>query len=414
MRKLSRSISFVLALVMLFTSASPALARSDNEEIAEQMAKAAAEGAIKELGWDMAKFLIDAGLSPAAAAGAASQEAAKEGTDEAAKEGSEEAGSSVGSETVAWVKLGLSLKDFFEAENDEARAWAAADVTVSVLLIACPPAGAIAAVVVLALKIVNMGAEHAHAKKMIEIAKRTQEHYEAIYVIFRQRAKADAIRYFDWMQAMNGEMKKLKELQEAMKASCASLLEGKLVLDDIVACQKSSVQVFPHVLNFLSYADHILGYQSEFISLENYYREHGKNLEDTKQMIRAMKVELAQAQEQAKKIYQGTGRIMAEAAVRMAIAKGNPSVLKKMRDRCFDSSTKLARRLNVALLSGGRDLVAKRARVAEVYSDASASFDGTCTELVITESDPLFPQLVLYAQSMHAAETFLFKESMVK
>lgn len=382
--------SQLTAILCLFLVAGPALAGPDEDQIAREMADAAAKAAVKEMGYEAGKSLVDLGF----------QNAPPPSGEQ-----------TVGSTVLSWARLGLAVNDYFQADNDKQRVFAAADVAAAGVAIACPPAGAVVALAVLAVKLVDMHFSKEHAKEMMKIALRIQAHLEAIMKTRKQMALADYLRLSSATHRMQEETIVINGLQRLIKAQCERITAANIREDDIRACLNLTVRIYPHVLNFLNLADSVTNFESPLFDKKEFYRRNNKDWDAQVQTIQTMRDNFKKTQDAAEILFGNATRLVAQAMVRKSIASGQLTPVMQLRNSCYAQLSRFNRETNLRLLPiTSKSVGERRAQVAALYTEALGLNRG-CLELTVDENDPLFRQLVIHERTKRAAQEFLYESA---
>lgn len=360
-----RSFSFI---VLAFLSV-PAFAGSDEEEIANQMAKAAGEAFVKELGFEAGKNLIDMGFAPPPAGEP-----------------------SVGATTISFVRLGLSLKEFSETESPRQKSYAAANSIAAGISVINPAAGAVASVVVLAANLVDSYLGKEHAKEFMRIQLRIQEHLEALQNTREQLAKAEFVRFSSLKGRMNEELFAINGLNRLLIAQCKKNGSASFNENEIRACLSLSARAIYRMENFLSLAERMLQFESRLFDKKEFYRLSGGDWAAEEQRIQKAKSALTKARPEADQLFSKISSLLAKRLVKKATAAGILSPIAKLRDSCYAELHRFNRAANLLLLESGEE---NREKMAELYAN-SLGLRGSCAEISLPEGDPLFAQLRIY------------------
>lgn len=385
-------LRILLVITIFLLSASSTFGGSDEDQVAREMADAAAKAAVKEMGYEAGKQLIDLGFKSV-------PPPAGEQT--------------IGAEVVAWVRLGFAVNDFFNADTDKGKLFAGMDVAAAVVGIACPPAGAIVAVGVLAIKLVDAGVSKQHAKKMLEIAARIQKHYEEMLKIYRQLAEADFIRFSHSAKRLEEEYKEIQKYQAQAEDSCYKITKENIQLKDLENCRIATMMIYPHVANYLSYADQILNFRSQFFTLDQIYEKSDTSRKEMLDGVRSLSLSFLETQKKSTEFFNAVVKALAQIAVKRAIHEGSLDPITKLRNACYQEALRFNRFANLKIVR----LVTKNkekhfSELAELYRKANEGFDRGCLELSLGKEDPLFEQLVLREQTRAAVEKILFADTL--
>lgn len=367
-------------LIASLAAAPAARAQTDLEQVVESMGESAVNAATKELGFEAGRRLIDLGFQSAPVPAGES---------------------SVGTSAVAWVRVGLAVKDFFDAKNDKGRFYASLDVTAAALAISVPVAGAIAAGVIMLAKVIEMGLSAGHAREMLEIAKRIQEYQQKIIQTMRQEAESDGVRLIANFRGMQTEVAAINAIQNDLKEKCGAIGAGTRV-ELLAECQAKAASLLPRFFNVTIYADRVLNFTSRYLSLDTFFEKQGTSREKFAAGAESLRQSYAESQKHLSALSAFAGEQIARAAVRNAIARGNLSPVAALRNACYASALQFNQQANLALVGGPRRLAEKRARLAELYAEALGSFDAGCTELIVGKDDPLVVQLAQRSLTIEA------------
>lgn len=383
--------ALAVALSLALSATAPAFAKSDDELIVDAMIEQAGRSAVQQLGEDAVKDMVDATWQT---------------TPPAAGE------QSIGQETVAWIKVGVSAIEFGNAKNDKQRLYAGLDVAVGVVAVANPAAGLVASLALLAVKLIDTGFSISHAKEMLAIGERTQKEIAAYTVLVRQMAKGDSTRILGWIDATRAEYKALEELGEKIQAECGSLGENSTI-EELDNCRVLSSQVFPRAQNWLNLSRQVLDFDSQYVDLKILLEKKMHTTEkDFRAQLEKNKLELEESQKAMAQAFDDLGRQIARLAVARARAEGNLDPVLELRNRCYTAALRFNRQGNLALVRANtRPSEEARRQVTELYAVESSTFDGGCVDLAAGEQDPLFQHLVVREQTLAAMEAFVFSEA---
>lgn len=386
-RHWNRVLAALLALALAAPTAN-ALAGADEDQIAREMADAAAKAAVKEMGYEAGKSLVDLGFQSAPP-----------------PSGEETVGSSV----VAWARLGLAVNDYIQADTDKQRTFAAADAITAGVAIACPPAGAIVAVAVLAIKLIDMHFSKVHAKEMMKLAQKIMAHLEVIQKIQKSFVMADYVRMQRSQREMQEEFIAIQGLKRLINEQCAPIRADNIRLADLRACLALSSRIFPRMENFLDHAEAVINFESPHFDRADFYRRNKLDWEKEKKTIEAMRADTRRDRAAAEKNFEETSAAVARAVVQKAIAEGRLSPVAQLRNDCYAEMNAFNRSANLqlaAVTATPSRLEERRARLAGLYAGAQGLNRG-CLELAVDQKDPLFRQAVVHEQTRRAVAEFL-------
>lgn len=377
----------LLLFSLLLAFGRPAFAGPDEDQIMREMVDAGAKAAAKEAGFEAGKQAMNLAVQSSPGPN----------------------GETVGGQAIAWVRVGLAVNDYANAKTDKARLFAAMDVAAAGVTIACPPAGAIVTAAVFVIKIADAVISHAHAKQMMEIAKRTQEHVEAMLKIYRELGAADFRQAESIIQRLNNELAIITDLQNKAAADCVVADEKNPDIDKLGACMEHTRRLFPHISNYLALSQSFFTFQSRFIDLDGILRSVGSSRAEEIARVENFRKVFVADQKKSDALFTEASRIVARAVVAKASAEGNFTPLQRLRNECYTAALGFNRQANLLLLPIGRaKAIERRTGLAELYA-GSPGFNRACVELTTGQDDPLFRQLAASELTKAAVEAYLFE-----